>query len=315
VTVRLSLGLTPWRLDANLLAETLCSQAEQAEAWGFDSFFLPESHFNTKLSIPDPLLLLAAVAGRTRNLTLGTSSWLLPIREPLLAAEQVAVVDQLCSGRLVLGLGRGFQPGMLEAFGVRQQDKRERFEATLALMQTAWSGATVGDPAHPVTLAPLPTQTPHPPLWIAAFGPKAIAQAGRLGLPYFASPMETLAELETNFAAHREALIAAGAPVTNCIPIMRSVFISDDGKRCREIRRQMAQQPRPALPGAAHNRGADSCMVGCAAEVGEQIARHQERLGMNHMIAVRPRIRGIEEDCSRASLQALAQLRSDLPSL
>lgn len=315
MTPSLLLGLTPWRLDANLLAETLCSQAEQAEAWGFDSFFLPESHFNPKLSIPDPLLLLAAVAGRTRSIALGTSSWLLPIRAALLAAEQVAVVDQLCNGRLILGLGRGFQPGMLEAFGVRQRDKRERFETTLGMMQTAWSGAQVGDPDHPLSLAPLPIQRPHPPLWIAAFGPKAIAQAGKLGLPYFASPMETLAELETNFAAHREALTAAGAPAAERVPVMRSVFISEDGKRCREIRRQMSELPRPPLPGAGNSRGADSCMIGCAAEVAEQIALHQQRLGMNHMIAVRPRIRGIEEHCSRASLEALAHLRSDLPVL
>lgn len=116
MSAELHIGLTPWRLGPDLDAERLCRQAELAEAWGFDSFFLPETHFVEATPIPDPMLLLAAAAARTRRIQLGTTSYLLPIRNPVLAAEQVASLDRLSGGRLILGLGRGYQTDMLDVF-------------------------------------------------------------------------------------------------------------------------------------------------------------------------------------------------------
>ena len=307
MTDALHLGITPWQLGS-LDADSLCGQAEAAEDWGYDSFFLPENHFNASIPIPDPMLLLAAVAARTRHIRLGTSSWLLPIRHPLLAAEQVAALDQLSGGRLILGLGRGYQAGMLEAFGVQQKDKRQRFEEILTTMIAAWSDKPVGDPQQSQVLTPLPLQQPHPPLWVAAFGPKAIAQVGRLGLPYLASPVETFDELSNNFSLHSEAVREAGHTVPDTVAIMRTVFISEDGARCRQLREKMASLPRPPFRAEGSVTGADACMIGSATEVQAQITRYREQLGVNHLIAVRPRVPGIAEDWNRQSLERLRTL-------
>ena len=309
----LHLGVTPWRMGRALEAGSLCRQAEQAEAWGFDSFFLPESHFVATGPIPDPLLLLAAVAGRTRQLLLGTTSYLLPIRNPLLAAEQVASLDQLCNGRLILGLGRGYQRAMLDAFGVNAGDKRARFEATLDLMLAAWRGEPIGDGDHGLTLSPLPQQQPHPPLWVAAFGPKAIAQCGRLGLPYLASPMESFTELRANFAAHREALVENGQAAPQTVAIMRTVFISENEGRVAQVRDKLAASLANA-PASALRRDRDIdpddwCLLGNAEQVARQIQDHREALGVTHLIAVRPRVSGIEESWLVESLAALACCR------
>ena len=280
-----------------------------AEAWGYDSFFLPESHFAGAHSIPDPMLLLAAVAARTSKIQLGTSSYLLPIRHPLLAAEQIATLDRLCGGRLIMGLGRGFQAGMLEAFGVTQSDKRARFEDILNTMLAAWAGDYVGDPKRLLELSPRPQQSPHPPLWVAAFGPKAIAQVGSLGLPYLASPVETLAELEHNHELHRQALREAQRPVPSEVVIMRTVFISEDEDRCEEVRAKLADAEgvRPSQSESA--RVDDWCLLGTPDKVREDIDRYQQRLGMNYLIAVRPRVSGIPEELNRASLQTLQAMR------
>ena len=116
------------------------------------------------------MMLLAAVAATTSTLRLGTTSFLLPIRHPLQAAAQIAVLDRLSEGRIIVGLGRGFQPAMLAAYGVEAAEKRRLFRESLAIMIAAWRGDPIGEGESVVHLAPLPVQTPHPPLWLAAFG-------------------------------------------------------------------------------------------------------------------------------------------------
>ena len=71
---KLHLGLTPWNFS-DLAAPSLCSQAQFAEQCGYQSLWLPENHFGAN-ALPDPLTLLAAVAGATKTIKLGTTSYL-----------------------------------------------------------------------------------------------------------------------------------------------------------------------------------------------------------------------------------------------
>ena len=228
----LHIGITPWDLASAHTAHWLAEQAAYAEQLGFDSFFLPENHFGGRGSVPEPLMLLAAVAARTRRIKLGTTSLLLPVRHPLQAAEQVAVLDQLSEGRVILGLGRGYQAPLYRAFDVPLAEKRRVFADTLEVMLRAWRGESVVDDGDAVVLSPLPVQQPHPPLWVAAFGPKALAQTARLRLPYLASPMETLDTLAANYAglAQPQADVALQQDARNApqaqaaldVPVMRT---------------------------------------------------------------------------------------------
>jgi alkanesulfonate monooxygenase SsuD/methylene tetrahydromethanopterin reductase-like flavin-dependent oxidoreductase (luciferase family) len=277
-------------------ADHLCRQAELAEQWGYESFFLPERHFVAELSIPDPLLLLAAISGRTDKIKLGTTSWLLPIRQPLLGAEQVAVLDQLCQGRLILGLGRGFDPRLFEAFDVESRHKRAHFDNCLRDMIAAWSGSPLGGSEPPIQLSPLPLQQPHPPLWIAAFGPRAIAQAGGLGLPYFASPRETVTQLQANLELFHQALAEADKPEPDQRPVMRVVFVSDNRQRCQAIASQ--------LPGDA----SEASIIGSRAQVAAVLEEYRATTRMTQLIAVQPQLKGIEESWKMESLQLLRQI-------
>jgi alkanesulfonate monooxygenase SsuD/methylene tetrahydromethanopterin reductase-like flavin-dependent oxidoreductase (luciferase family) len=310
------LGVTPWALDGKGLAAGFVAQAELAEALGFDSLFLPESHFGGPASIPAPLLLLAAAAARTRRLVLGTTSFLLPVRNPIQVAEQVAVLDRLSAGRVILGMGRGFRGAVFTAFEVPAQEKRDRFEAAVELMRRAWAGEAVAweagageAPPTPVHVAPLPLQQPHPPLWVAAFGPKAVAQAARLGLPYLASPIESLAVLEENYARHREAL---AAPVA--VPVMRTLFVSRDAALVARARAGLAQQaaaltkaPAASLRRAAAAPVDDWAIVGGPDEVAEGVRRCREKLGITHLIA-RVQVPGLAREELEDSLREIAAL-------
>ena len=99
------------------------------------------------------------MAGATKTIKLGTTSYLLTLRNPLQAAEQVAVFDQMSGGRLILGVGRGYAPEMLRAFHVPVAEKRKIFAWTLDIMRRAWAGEPVtldDDPEHAIEVYPRP---------------------------------------------------------------------------------------------------------------------------------------------------------------
>lgn len=307
----LHLGLTPWRISGRVDAHALAHQAELAENWGYQSFWLPENHFAGDAAIPDPLMLLAAVSARTRTIRLATTSYLLPLRHPLQAAEQVAVLDRLSGGRVTLGVGRGYQASMFDAFEVSRRDKRRIFEWCLATMIRAWQGHPIPSGEGEVVLSPLPIQQPHPPVWVAAFGPKALAQAGGLGLPYLASPMESVERLRTNHRRHAEACDAAGVERPAEVPIMRTLFVSQDAKLVAEIRsqleiaaRQLAATRRPGVSLAA----ADWAIIGEPRYVQDKVAAYVEELGMTHLIVTRLRIGRVETTALEHSVRTAAEM-------
>ncbi len=317
----LHIGITPWDLGSAHTANWLAEQASYAEQLGFDSFFLPENHFTGRGAVPEPLMLLAAVAARTRRIRLGTTSLLLPVRHPLQAAEQVAVLDQLSEGRVILGLGRGYQAPLYRAFDVSLAEKRQVFAEVLGLMRRAWRGESVVDEGEPVVLSPLPVQQPHPPLWVAAFGPKALAQTAGLGLPYLASPMETLETLAANYASLR----VAGAPIPipdlenlhhpdgpSAIPVMRTVFVAEDANEIARVR-ALLEASVPVASGVVRRtadvRVDDWAIIGTPDEVHARIEDYRARIGMTHLIATRLRVPGVDSMLQRRSLALLAGLR------
>ena len=165
----------------------------------------------------------------------------------------------------------------------------------------------------PVQLAPRPVQKPHPPIWVAAFGPKALAQAGRLGLPYLASPIEPFSQLVENYRRHREAL-PDPAPESLAVPVMRTIFVSRNASVLRRAREALTKQAS-ALARASianlrriANDDVDNwALTGEPDRVVDEIHRYRESLGMTHLIA-RIHIPDLEPEDLTASLELLAQL-------
>jgi len=304
---QLQIGVTSWKSDSGWNGEALCGQAEAAESMGCHSYWLPENHFGDHRTMPSPLMSLAAVAGRTGKIKLGTVSYLLPIRHPLLAAEEVAVLDQLSDGRVILGVGRGIQDSMFTAFELSSKDKRKLFAENLAIMLKAWSGEAIAvdESGEPVCLAPLPVQRPYPPIWVAAFGPLALKQVATLGLPYIASPIETLTTLEKSFARYREILSESQhSPVVD-VPVMRTVFVSDQPDETDKLKAALAQ----FAPGALRDQQVpveDWTIIGDQSFVRDKIDEYVERLGVTCLIAS-GRLPGLESDVVLRSHQSLLE--------
>jgi len=303
----MKIAVTAWKFGSKGLGVELADQAEVAETMGFDSFWLPENHFTGPTAIPSPLMLLAAISSRTSKIRLGSTSYLLPIRNPILAAEEVAVLDRLSGGRVILGIGRGFQDAMFKIFDIPTKEKRAIFRENLKTMISAWQGKPIErHDGQELFLSPLPVQQPYPPLWVAAFGPLAIKQAGQLGLPYIASPVESITSLENNIQQHRQHAAEAGHVEIRTIPIMRTVFVTDDSKLERRIKENLETESAARLRDN-HVSVEDWAIVGSRQYVDDKIAEYAERLGMNYLIA-RGRIQGIEDDQQIGSHEALLKL-------
>ena len=280
-----------------------------ADQNGFDSVWLPEGHLRPGATA-SPIVALGALAAITKHVRLGTTSLLISIHDPLRMAAEVATLDQLSNGRAILGVGRGFEPAMFKAFGIDPRDKRDRFDEALDAILAAWN--TIGIATEAVFATLQPVQQPHPPIWVAAFGPKGLTQAARRGLPYLASPIESLTTLAQNFSDHAAQLPVGVAAQSLPVAVMRTVHVAADAAAARRVREgaeaefaAMAARARGAIAARASGTAEDRVIIGEIGEVAERIAQYREALGMDHLV-VRSASR-IDDDERRASLARLAQ--------
>ena len=145
--------------------------AAQAEKWGYDSFWVPETLTRPQL---DPLVALAAIAQRTRRIRLGTAVLVLPIHSPFHLAKAALSVDALSNGRLTLGVGVGGPaPKDFEVEGVDFHQRGRMSDEKLDILLKLVSETNVSYQGRyhqftDVTMKPSSAPTPHFPIWIGA---------------------------------------------------------------------------------------------------------------------------------------------------
>jgi alkanesulfonate monooxygenase SsuD/methylene tetrahydromethanopterin reductase-like flavin-dependent oxidoreductase (luciferase family) len=109
-----------------------------ADELGFDTGWVAQHHFdNDAGGLGAPWPFLAAAAGKTRRIRLGTAITILPLENPINLAEQVAVVDTISGGRVEIGVGSGYDPAAYAAFGVDMEQRRELTSSHLATFRDA----------------------------------------------------------------------------------------------------------------------------------------------------------------------------------
>ena len=151
--------------------------------------------------IPDPLIWLAYVAAAAPSLRLGTCILILPQRNPLVLAKELATLDQLSGGRVELGIGVGWLQEEFEALGVPFERRGARNDEYVAALRALWSGPEAEFHGEfvdfdPVTCSPRPLQA-RLPIIVGGDTPQALRRAARLGDGYFpgTSDPQTLAKL------------------------------------------------------------------------------------------------------------------------
>jgi alkanesulfonate monooxygenase SsuD/methylene tetrahydromethanopterin reductase-like flavin-dependent oxidoreductase (luciferase family) len=253
-------------MEGNPSAAPLLALAERAEAEGFDSVWVGDSV--TARPRHDALTLLAGVAGRVPRVQLGTAVLLPALRNPVLLAHQVATLDQVSEGRVILGVGFAADvPNIRAEFaacGVPFDKRIGRMMEGLRLCRALWTGEPVDwDGRWPVSkgvVAPVPYRAGGPPLWIGGNLPTSLERAGKYFDGWFPSapPPEEFASglrqvRETARAAGRDPGAVEGA-------IYLTVALDEDaakaGARLNSFLERYYMQP------AAVMRARQACYAG-----------------------------------------------------
>ena len=201
--------------DLPRLVDEMVVEAQQAEKYGFDSFFVTEHHQEPSGYLPSPLPLLAALAARTSTIRLGTGIAVLPLYHPVRMAEDCAVIDIISKGRLILGVGMGYQDVDFAAYGLRVSERVSLFEEGVEIIKRAWTEEKLYFVGKRYTLTnisvtPKPVQQPRPPIWVAAVGDEAMKRAGRVGDALLADSFQLPTRLKPRVDLYRQTAASRG---------------------------------------------------------------------------------------------------------
>lgn len=169
-------GATP----APELYRTALAQCEWADAAGFHSVHLPEHHGSEDGYCPSPLVVAAAIAGRTEHMRIKISALVLPLHDPVRIAEDCVVVDQLSRGRLELVIAGGYVRQEFDMFGKDIGDRPKLVEEGVMAMKQAWSGKPFSYRGRPAHVALRAVQRPHPPIILGGSSKAAARRAARI---------------------------------------------------------------------------------------------------------------------------------------
>ncbi len=277
--MKLGYFFTMYNLDRDPYREVLDRAIEQTlaiEQAGFHSVWLGEHHFGGEgwETLPNPLMLGSHLAARTTTLRIGIAAVILPQWHPLRAAEDVAMLDQLSSGRVECGVGKGIDTRALTNLNLLNPDRRDPernasvFLETLDAMVKAWTDDAMTfegkyysfprpglpDPTRGwyhernpgwrsedgeyvgMSLIPKPFQQPHPPLWNMTDSPPGFALAAERGMGAL-TWLRSSRALREGLEYYREMSAEQGRELVlgeNC-GVMRVCFVAESDEEARRL--------------------------------------------------------------------------------
>jgi alkanesulfonate monooxygenase SsuD/methylene tetrahydromethanopterin reductase-like flavin-dependent oxidoreductase (luciferase family) len=287
-----------WRKPWAEVYEGLLEQIAFADSLGYDSIWLTEHHFVEDGYTPSPVPLMAAIAARTKRVQIATDILILPLYHPVKLAEDIATIDVLSNGRVMLGVGSGYRDEEFAAFGTSRKERPSRMEEGVAILRGCWEEGPFSFVGrhyrlNAIDVVPKPLQEPHTPLWMAATAAPAARRAARLGLNLLPQADRTggydawVDELEKRDRDPRDYRVG----------LIKSWFITDEGRddplwqvvRERERYRGSTYAPWIAAgyvrPGAGAVPIDQSYMIGTSSEIIAQIDDVTKNLPLTDIIS------------------------------
>src|SRR5712691_11556307 len=201
--------------DGIVIDETL-REAWLSDELGIDVIWLAEHHFDGICTYVDPVSFAGALATSTRHAKIGFAVVQTALHHPIRLAEQLALLDNITKGRLVVGRGRGSSYNIYDyqGFGIDHHEAQPRLDEAEAIMLKAWTG---GEFEHhgrfwqlkvPM-LRPRPYTRPHPVIIRGSSGDASLVELARQGRPFLMN-VQSLATTRRRVDLYRQAMQDAG---------------------------------------------------------------------------------------------------------
>lgn len=246
--------------DGQAIQDTL-EDVRAAERMGMDAAFLAEHHFDNTCAYVDPLTFAGALATATTRIKIGFAVLQTSLYQPLRMAEQIALLDNLSGGRLIVGLGRGSLVNTHEysGFQIDASTAQERLEEIEEILIKCWSGQPVVHAGKywnfeiPM-LRPRVRTLPHPPLLRSVSSDGSLAAQARRKMPIMvppgappaaadtgASPLGPVATLKRRLQFYRDSMREAGhspediAKAVGDSWALLSVIVADSDAEARDV--------------------------------------------------------------------------------
>ncbi len=217
--------------DSRIIAESL-EEAKLCDALGVEVLWLAEHHFDGNCAYVDPVTFAAAVAACTTRIKIGFAVAQVSLHHPIRLAEQIALLDNLTRGRLIVGLGRGTAYNVYEyqGYGIDWQEAGARYEEAEGIMLRAWTSpggfehhGRFWDLKVP-QLRPVPFTRPHPAVLRAASSEEGALHLARRGLPFMMN-VQSMATTRRRLAAYRAGLAEAGHDAARAAACMAESWV------------------------------------------------------------------------------------------
>ena len=221
------------RTQAEALREAL-EQIELADQLGIEEVWLGEHRFSRHGLLSGIFSFVGHVAARTKRVRIGTAVIVLPFHNPIVVAEETAMLDILSDGRMDFGFGSGYQRQEFEGLGVNIDESRERFQESLDVITRAWTEESLTfhgkyTNVDDLLVIPKPLQAPHPPLFIAvSTSPASVEYAASHNIQVIVGgPTDIMGQAPQVLKLWREKMDQHGHPHAHLDPpVSKSIYVA-----------------------------------------------------------------------------------------
>ena len=273
------------------------AKARLAARQGYHSLWTGDAYLNNDFHAT---LLLSRVAAEAPGLELGLVG-LLPLYHPVEAAEQLATLDVIAGGRLVLAPALGWRDFQFDGFGVPKSERLSRFREVLAVMKLLWTEPRVTHQGRHFQMEDIPPvgaplQRPHPRIYIAANQDRGVLRAARQADGWLVSSRSTLPTIRRQVELYREEAAAAGK--TGYISAWREMFVAESREEAIRIARPHVEWLYQDRAASGHSQElpeadridvgfeqvlADRFIIGSPEECAAEVEKYRE-LGIQELI-------------------------------
>lgn len=280
------------------LYKEMFRQIEFADQAGLDSIWITEHHFTDDGYLAATMPMLAAIASRTRRVTIGTYVLLAPFYHPLRLAEDAATIDVLSGGRLRLGIGTAYRDEEFQGFEVSRKYRLGRTLETIEILRRAWTGERFSFEGkhfrfHDVRVLPRPVSSPHPELLWAGMTERAIQRGAEIGLSFacnlglhevelYRNALRNQGKDPANFNIVRSAVVQIADSADQAWADIEQPAMYQAALYGKWLAEGMRGDQEWILPDPARLRR--NSVLGTPSEVAQQLSRMIERTPMTELI-------------------------------